>query len=318
MTVSAPTTTAWGNLFLTATNAEQGQVLGHDVMRPYVLLRDEARVQKLDTSSPLPTKTKSIGGKIWSSSRDFLSYVDEILDQNSRHDGTSSLGSDMEVPPGHGITNEHFSCKDAIDLAVLRSNQAASSDRSANRFEISRNGRRIAVIVLNRPVHRLGEVVVATIDFSDAVLPCYSLRGSLETSEKVNPSIALRSGSSISRATRRVHATCFENTLFSTKVAFAPAIPVSATPSFITSGVSLEWQLRFEFVTCSARDDDVDGLPVASGTNLLESAEQDDRGTMFTSLESVSCQSFEIGIPLTVYGGVVQEPGGEASRGIPI
>ena len=293
-------------------------MLGHDIMRPYVLLRDEARVQKLDPKTPFLTKSKSISGKVWSSSRDFLSYVDEILDQNSRRETPHSLGSPMEVPPGHGITNESFSCKDAIDLAVLRSNQTVSSDRSANRFEISRNGQRIAVIVLNRPAHRLGEVVVATIDFSDAVLPCYSLRGSLETSEKINPSIALRSGSSISRATRRVHATCFENTLFSNRVAFAPAIPVSATPSFITSGVSLEWQLRFEFVTCSTRDDVDDVLPAPSGTGLLEPAERDDRGTVFTSVENVSCQSFEIGIPLTVYGGTVQEPGGEESRGIPI
>jgi hypothetical protein len=141
------------------------------------------------------------------------------------------------------------------------------------------------------------------------------LRGSLETSEKVNPTIALRSSASIVRATRRVHATCFENTLFATKVVFTPSIPVSATPSFITSGVSLDWQLRFEFVTCDMSEDE--GYSALSGINLLEAIERNDRGTILASLEGVSCQSFEIGIPLTVYGGTVQEPEGE-SHGIPL
>lgn len=297
------------------TSPEQGQVLGHDIMRPYVLLRDEARVQKVENKAPPPPKTKSISGKIWSSSFDFLSYVDEILDQRERPESISSL-TPIETHSAHEFINEQFSCKDAIDLAILRSNQTAMSDRSVNRFEISRNGRRIAVIVLNRPSHRLGEVVVATIDFTGAVLPCYSIRGSLETSEKVNPTIALRSSASIARATRRVHATCFENTLFATKVVFTPSIPVSATPSFITSGVSLDWELRFEFVTCGLRDDD--DIPSASGANLLEPVERDDRGTVLASIESVPCQSFEIGIPLTVYGGSVHDPGNEETKGVPI
>lgn len=284
-------------------------------MRPYVLLRDEARVQKLEAKAPPPPKTKSISGKIWSSSFDFLSYVDEILDQREHQESINSL-TPIETHSAHEFINEQFSCKDAIDLAIVRSNQTMASDRSANRFEISRNGRRIAVIVLNRPSHRLGEVVVATIDFTGAALPCYSLRGSLETSEKVNPTIALRSSSSIARATRRVHATCFENTLFSTKVIFTPSIPVSGTPSFITSGVSLDWELRFEFVTSSLRDDD--DIPAASGINLLEPVERDDRGTVLAPLESVPCQSFEIGVPLTVYGGSVQDPGSGEMQGIPI
>ncbi|KAL1954392.1 hypothetical protein VTO42DRAFT_1207 [Malbranchea cinnamomea] len=293
---------------------ERGRILGHDIMRPYILLRDEARVQKLEPKSLPSPKAKSIGGRIWSSS-DFLSYVDEILDQRERGDSVTATTAPSETRATSEFANEHFSCKDAIDLAILRSNRM-SSDRSANRFEVSRSGRRIAVIVLNRPAHRLGEVVVATIDFTDAGLPCYSVRGSLETSEKVDPAIALRSGASIARATRRVYATCFENTLFSRKVVFTFSIPMSATPSFITSGVSLDWQIRFEFVTCALRDEN--DVPAASGVHLLERVEQDDRGTVLTSLEGLPCQSFEIGIPLTVYGGSAQDPGSEESQGIPI
>lgn len=284
-------------------------------MRPYVLLRDEARVQKVDASATPPLKDKSISAKSWTSAPDFLSYVDEILGQKARRGSFTSLASPLESPLDHSMMHGTFSCKDAIDLAILRSNQSSTSDHSTNRFEISRNGRRIAVVVLNRPAHRLGETVVATVDFSNAALPCYYLRGSLETYEKVNPTVALRSSTSITRATRKVHATCFENTLFSTKVAFTPSIPVAATPTLITSGVNLEWQLRFEFVTCGLNHDDDTGV---SGINLLEIVERDDRGTVCAALENILCQSFEVAIPLTVYGGSLQEPESEELRGYPI
>ncbi|EEQ87551.2 hypothetical protein RJZ56_001409 [Blastomyces dermatitidis] len=293
----------------------QGGVLGHDLMRPYVLLRDEARVQKVENVPTRPAKEKSISAKSWNSASGFLSYVDEILDRRVRPESFSSTTSAIDPRLSLFSPTGQFSCKDAIELAILRSNQSSTSDRSANRFEITRNGRRIAVIILNRPAHRLGETVIATIDFSGSALPCYSLRGSLETTEKVSPTIALRSNASITRATRKIHASCFENTLFATRVVFTPSIPVSATPTIITSGVNLEWELRFEFVTCSALDDDEIG---ASGINLLEKVERDDRGTVLASLESISCESFEVVIPLTVYGGSVQEPAGEELQGVPI
>ncbi|KKZ68409.1 hypothetical protein EMCG_00178 [[Emmonsia] crescens] len=293
----------------------QGGVLGHDLMRPYVLLRDEARVKKVENVPTRPTKEKSFSAKSWTSASEFLSYVDEILDRRVRRESFNSLASPIDPHLSLFSPTGRFSCKDAIELAILRSNQSSASDRSANRFEITRNGRRIAVIILNRPAHRLGETVIATIDFSDSALPCYSLRGSLETTEKVSPTIALRSSASITRATRKIHASCFENTLFATRVVFTPSIPVSATPTMITSGVNLEWELRFEFVTCSILDDDEVG---ASGIDLLEKVERDDRGTVLASLESVSCESFEVVIPLTVYGGSVREPAVEELQGVPI
>lgn len=271
-------------------------------------------MQKVENVPSRPSREKSISTKTWTSAPEFLSFVDDILNQRNRRDSLHSAAP-LETPITGEISNGQFSCKDAIDFAILRSNQSSGSDRSANRFEIARNGRRIAVVVLNRPSHRLGETVVAMIDFADAALPCYSIRGSLETIEKVSPTLALRSSASITRATRRVHATCFENTFFSTRIAFTPSIPVSGTPTIVTSGINLEWALRFEFVTCSLHDDEDTG---PSGASLLENLENDDRGTVFTAMESVACESFEISIPLTVYGGSVLEPPGEELQGVPI
>lgn len=55
-----------------------------------------------------------------------------------------------------------------------------------------------------------------------------------------------------------------------------------------------------------------------TGVDLLEAVEQDDRHTILASLEYLPCDSFEIAIPLTVYGGSTREPTTEEVRGYPI
>ncbi|RHZ64461.1 putative intracellular protein transport protein (Sat1) [Aspergillus thermomutatus] len=294
----------------------QGEVLGHNLMSPYVLLRDEARVQKIDSSPPPVPKNKSISGHVWTSAPEFLSYVDEILEHQSRKnllqppDLVNARRSSSYEPLAGPL-----SCKDAIDLAILRSNQAISTARSPNRFEIARNGRRIAVVVLNRPAHRLGETITATVNFTDVALPCYALRATLESSEKVAPSLTVRSNASIHRATRRVHASFFEITLYSTRVVFSPAVPISATPTIITTGVNHEWELRLEFVTTSSHHELGSGL---SGARLLEVVFEDDRGQVMSGLENLGCESFEIAIPITVYGETVRERLPEENEGYSI
>ncbi|EPS28286.1 hypothetical protein PDE_03232 [Penicillium oxalicum 114-2] len=295
---------------------ERGDILGHDLMSPYVILRDEARVHKIGPTTPITSKKQSIGGGVWQSAGDFLSYVDEILEQRARSNSlyppgaTPQRRSSFDGPPAHAL-----SCKDIIDFAILRSNQAVQSRRSPNRFEIARDGQRIAVVVLNRPVHRLGETVIATIDFGDAAIPCYAVRASLETSEKVTPTIAVRSSASIHRTTRKIHASLFENTLFATRVVFSPAIPISATPTILTSGVTLDWDLRFEFVTPKLSGESGRGL---TGTQLLETTSADARGRFLNAVEHLGCESFEISIPLTVYGETVREQFPEENIGYSI
>ncbi|KAE8149328.1 Rgp1-domain-containing protein [Aspergillus avenaceus] len=293
----------------------QGDILGHNLMSPYVLLRDEAKVQKLG-SSPLPVaKPKSISGATWKSAPEFLSYVDDILEQRSNNNLLQPPETPIETRSSHDLSAGPLSCKDAIDLAILRSNQALNTSRSPNRFEIARNGRRIAVVVLNRPAHRLGETLIATVDFADAALPCYAIRATLETSEKVASPLAVRSGASIRRATRKVHASFFENTLYSTRVVFSPAIPISATPTIRTSGVNHEWELRFEFVTSNMHHGSGSG---PSGASLLEVLHEDDRGRIMNALENLGCESFEISIPITVYGETVRERLPEENEGYSI
>ncbi|KAJ5081873.1 hypothetical protein NUU61_010137 [Penicillium alfredii] len=293
---------------------EKGDILGHDLMSPYVLLRDEAKVQKVGLNPPAPVKNPSVSGP-WHSATDFLSYVDDILEQRARSNTLFPPGALPERRPSHEGLRQALSCKDTIDLAILRSNQAIQSRRSPNRFDIAREGQRIAVVVLNRPVHRLGETIVATVDFGNAAVPCYAVRASLETSEKVMPTLAVRSGASIHRATRRIHASLFENTLHATRVVFSPAIPVASTPSVLTSGVTIDWDLRFEFVTPNNPGEQGPG---PSGTRLLETLSSDDRGKVMSAMEHLNCESFEISIPLTVYGETVRERMPEEAEGYSI
>ncbi|KAL5003581.1 Rgp1-domain-containing protein [Aspergillus recurvatus] len=293
----------------------QGEIIGHDLMRPYVILGNEARVQKIGSLPPVTAKTESISRPTWTSAPEFLSYVDEILEQRSRNSSLKLPSTLAERRPSYDLTGGPLSCKDAIDFAILRSNQTINSSQSPNRFEIARGGRRIAVVVLNRPAHRLGETLIATVNLADAALPCYALRATLESSEKVGAHLAVRSAASIRRATCRVHASFFEITLYSTRVVFSPAIPISATPTTLTSGVNVEWELRFEFVTTG-----VPGQlgPSPSGVQLLETVSEDERGATMSALEHLGCESFEVAIPITIYGETVRERLPEENEGHPI
>ena len=288
-----------------------GELLGHDLMSPYIILRDQARIKSIQTSStvsldsPKELKEKPASKPNESTLTGFLSYVDELLSRS--RNPTAGLLSPTEAPRSsrQSYIEEPTTAKEAIDMAILRSNGATESQQSSNRFEIARGGQRVAVVMLARPAYRLGETITAAIDFAGAVIPCYAVHAALETSEKVDSSIALRSEASILRATRRVHAAHSESTLFARRIVFAPTIPASATPEFITSGVSLDWRLRIEFVTPRLADADGEPRAPADHAALLEEVSRDDRGIVLAAAEVLDCETFEIEVPLTVYGAVM-------------
>ncbi|KAK3397415.1 Rgp1-domain-containing protein [Sordaria brevicollis] len=271
-----------------------GEILGHDLMAPYIILRDQARVQTVNNTNtastttlnnhnhqqqqPQQTRQKLLGDKPAANEDSFLTYVDELLSSRSLQlqNGARApglLSPTASAPPSrrpsnyslNSTTSSHFNpfgpqthmpiltAKEAIDLAILRSNIAShDSNQSTNRFEIARNGRRVAVVMLARPAYRLGEQITMAIDFEGAEIPCYAVHIALETAERVDSSLALRSEASVHRVTRKVLVSSSEATMFAKRVVFTPTIPVTATPEFVTSGVSLEWKVRVEFVVPSA------------------------------------------------------------------
>ncbi len=99
---------------------------------------------------------------------------------------------------------------------------------------------------------------------------------------------------------------------------FRPSIPTTASPTLLTSGVNLDWALRFEFVTTRVTES-VDGDAQSEDKELLESITEDERGTILAAVETLQCETFEVSIPITVYGDtLVAQTGPEETVGLPI
>lgn len=283
---------------------EQGDPLSHDLMSPYIILRDRAPIQWLDIHPAEPRTAKPIEPALETPLNEFLTYANNLLLQPHLPPSIDQL-SPMESTRSRQSSGfrEPRSVRESVEIAILRSNIATESRRSANRFNISRNGHRVAVVILARPAYRLGETITAAIDFTDAEIPCYAVYAALETSEKVDPAIALRSSSTIHRVTRRTYFSHSESTLFSRRVIFRPTIPISCSPSFITSGVSLEWKILMEFVTPSLEG--YKNSNFQKRWKLLEGVYKDDRGVVLGAADILDCESFEISVPIQVYGAPV-------------
>ena len=284
----------------------RGEILGHDLMSPYIILRDQARTSSIDPGTLMINGSPSKKGLAIPRSEgtafgEFLEYVDNLLDRPRQSSSMGLLSPTETIPGRSSLVEEPQSMKEAIDLAILRSNLTGAANQSANRFEIARSGRRVAVIMLARPAYRLGETISAVVDFTNSDIPCYSIHVSLETAEKVDPAIALRSNASIYRVTRKVHAAFAENALFAQRLSFSPTIPPNATPEFITSGISLEWKLRIEFITPRLTYEDGEE---ALWDDLLEELSSDDRGVILGAAERLPAESFEVQVPVRVYGAI--------------
>ncbi|KJZ80491.1 hypothetical protein HIM_00341 [Hirsutella minnesotensis 3608] len=281
-----------------------GEILGHDLMNPYVLLRDEAEVRSVGKGKV--TVEKKGSPEPAATSHEFLAYVDELVSRR-RNDQAAVLLSPTEAhdPRRSPAFEEATNAKDAIHLAIRRSNLASDAQQSPNRFEIARNGQRVGVIMLTRPAFRLGEVITMAIDFTDANVPCYAVHVTLETAEKVDAGLAVRSESSIHRVTRKVYVALSEATLYSRRVVFSPTIPITATPEFITSGISLEWKLRVEFVVPYQGNETAPHGEDQAPHPLLEQISQDEKGGLvLAGVENLACESFDVSVPIRVYGAV--------------
>lgn len=278
-----------------------GEILGHDLMSPYVVLRDEAQVRSGNKS--LKSHKSKAPSSAPATFTEFLGYVDELIARpRNERDGGLLSPSVMTSSRRPSAVDDTMTAREAIRLAILRSNMTTDGQQSQNRFVIARNGLRVGVVMLTRPFYKLGEVVTMAVDLSNADVPSYAVHMTLETSEKVDPSLAVRSEVSIQRVTRKVYVTASHTTLHARRVVFTPTIPISATPEFYTSGVSLDWKIRVEFVVPS-RGQDSDGDQTPPSHHLLEQISKDERsGLVLAAVENLACESFDVSVPLRVYG----------------
>lgn len=275
--------------------------MSHDLLSPHVMLHNEPSISVVNEDQK--REPAFLLKRHASAEEEFLLYMSQLLDTSRRDSSLGLLSPSMsEAEPPMVAGGEFANMETAISFAIQQSNSAMSSKLSANRFEISRSGDRAAVIMLARPAYRLGEIIPVVVDLQESEIPCFSVRATLETSEKVEPTIALRSPASILRVSRKIHATQHESTIFANRVFFPLAIPSNSTPEFVTSGVSLEWRLRFEFVT--SKQVDPGGNVHGAMPELLEEVAEDERGTVSVAVETIPCETFEVTVPLRVYGGI--------------
>jgi hypothetical protein len=288
-----------------------GDILGHDLMSPYIILRDQARTSAIDSIAGASPDVKPKKPPDHDGEADFKTYISALLEKSSPNgqpallSPTSPLASPNGFPSPslrrNSSVGEHPNTQlELIDLAILRSNHNSTSNGATsslrNKFDIARSGRHVATLHITRPAYRLGETIHLVTSFVGAAIPTYALQVALETRETVDPAIAMRSGASIYRYTRKVHAYDASSALFATRLSFALGIPGSGTPEFVTSGVGLEWRVRVEFVTPRVS---VGRL----GEELLEEVEEDERGVVLQGVEGVKVETFGVEVPIKVFAG---------------
>ncbi|KAK5009382.1 hypothetical protein LTR28_001298 [Elasticomyces elasticus] len=313
----------------------RGEILGHDLMSPYILLNDNARTSSITPSSPLPTNM-GVASKLRdvkpdaASLADFLSYTDALLAHPHADPNAPLVSPTATRPPPLPRQSSTYqetqfeSMREAIDYAIMRANVrtppagpeftlAEHQIQAANRFNIARSGIPIAVLTLLRPAFRLGESIIGTLDFSAAAVPTYAIKVELESAEQIDPALALRSAGSVQRVTRRVHAEMRESALFAQRLSFNLTIPTTATPTFETTGVSLQWMVRVEFTTARMLPG---GVREEGEDELLEELGRDERALTMIAKERLLAEAFEVGIPIKVYGVVTGEMDGKESEGL--
>jgi len=344
----------------------QGESLGHDLMSPYIILKEKAIIHPLDPGTPRPPIQDEVdASQSAAQATDFQEYVSQLLasSANSDHGLLSPSAEIVPQTPRTPMTPRPIS-RDAsrsssppgstpsaralVDYAIRWAGLRHSAIYSPTTFNIARNAIPIAILKISRSALRLGDLLVCVLDFAKAKLPCYAVETTLESSERVDPSLAIRSSQSIERVTRRVWAKTAECTVGAERSSISFQIPAAGTPSFTTTGVGVEWCLRVEIVvgaqskrtsqiskqrsTSSATQadhttpedanenedtdadplngrsgDDEEGdivakkLPVVSNA-LLEVVEADERGALLAPKVCLHCESFEVVIPLRIFG----------------
>ncbi|KAF3914403.1 hypothetical protein ABW21_db0206263 [Orbilia brochopaga] len=309
-----------------------GGLFTYDLMNPIILLKDEAKIKTLDEAAiPLTLGPKAKPGmkkpnRPESSLDEFLQYADKLLHTESSgghspggHTGILSPSITMSRRNSF-LVPEQPTAKEAIDFAVTKLQGKTGTSQI---FGITRNGKQVANLSLARPAYKLGEAIIAVIDFSNAQIPCYHVNATLETHETVNPALALRSPSSVYRVTRKVHAQHSETCLFSKRITFSPTIPQLGTPEFSTTGVSLSGDASRRGSTPSqvnemgevVQGDYFYYQPQRGNEGIMERTQKDDRGQLFTAMQQVWCDGFDCSIPVKVYANDVGAPGGTGVHG---
>ncbi|KAI8583160.1 hypothetical protein K450DRAFT_224496 [Umbelopsis ramanniana AG] len=306
----------------------------YDLMNPVVLYKDEAKIEAQDSDTPKASTTQTKNhcpNPDDASRKDFFAYVDELVKSSAPVKAVKSPESESSTaksssPPlphaeitrresdvydengqddneenrrGTYITKEGFmeytaekNCAQIVSDVVRTGHKAM--------YDICKSNVRVAYLHLMKITHRLGEPIMGMLNFHNCDIPTYHINITLESYEEIEQSIALKSPQQNKKLTRKIHSEHHEFCLNSQRVAFSLPIPLMATPDFHTTGVKLNYFLRFEFLTGvqqSART----GAPKAVPPSYLP-INVDERHKHYQAVQEVDISSFDCTIPIKVYG----------------
>ena len=273
-----------------------GIVTKYDLMSPYIQIKDTATVKdlgKLSRTGFTNVAKANIRGPTNDPS-EFISYVNGLLSGPAENPSIGLLSPTEPTIGGSHKVRESRSTEENVHILTTQGH--AWTKFGPSRYQIQRNGERVAIILLSRPVFRLGESIPIVVDFRTATTPCHSLQVYLESLESINPSIALRSEPNTHRTTRKVYASQSEYASYGSRLFFNITVPVTGTPDFVTSGVGLIWRLRFEFVTV------IRPIGITAEKGFMEELIKSERGRTMVAEEDMVCESFEANVPLRVFG----------------
>ncbi|KAI7897201.1 reduced growth phenotype protein 1 [Mucor mucedo] len=267
--------------------SEDGSRPIYDLMNPVIQYKDEATVDEFENKQKIKKK-KSV--QHLEERKAFMDYVDELFENSTKntmiHEITRRESDAYEERNADDQSAMEGSCSQVVSRITHRSRKAM--------YDICKNNQRVAKLHLIKTAHRLGEPVIGVLDFSEAILSTYKISIFLESSESVENSIALRTPQHISRVSRKTHSDFHSFCLDNKRLSFSLPIPATASPEFQTTGVSLEYFLKFEFIT--GIDDQPPFIPINT----------DEKHRHYQCLQDIEVSTFDCQIPLTVYGS----PGG--------
>ena len=189
----------------------------------------------------------------------FVSHIEGLFssDPNVRNQLLSQQ-IDLQAAP----KNRKTTTQDNIDFFCRYHHTFDNVKPMRSRFDIGRAGRRIATVILSKPVYRVGENIVFVVEYANADLKCFHITASLETEEFISQDV-LRKREDPGDITRRVYSQSTMSTYSLNKSTFEFAIPATATPQFSTSSIALKWNLKLDFITSPT---DAAGVVVAHHT----------------------------------------------------
>ncbi|ORX49180.1 Rgp1-domain-containing protein [Hesseltinella vesiculosa] len=288
----------------------------YDLMNPVVMVKDEARVDivpdrtgcrgprgSISSLASLPTPHTSTpegvrSAESQSQREQFLLYVNDLLEKSQQdHDIqeiTRRESNAYDEQPmlydedqDDAMTEQAYrkTCAQIVSRIVHASRKAM--------YDLCKSNQRVAKLQLTKTDHRLGEPIQGVLDFSEATLATYKVSITLESHEVIEPSICLRPQAYINRVSKKSHSDFHAFCLTNRRLAFSLPIPTTSSPDFQTTGVKLQYYLKFEFVTSNSND--------TTAPPFL-CIQRDDRHQHYQSQEHIPVSTFDCQIPVKVYG----------------